>query len=65
MVVGDSRVDMQSAKRLGAIAVGLPTGVSSIGQLMDTGADYVVTSMVDLPLLVDRLQRINVKCEPC
>ena len=65
VVVGDSRVDMQSAKRLGAIAVGLPTGVSSIGQLMDAGADYVVTSMVDLPLLAERLQKTNVKGESC
>jgi HAD superfamily hydrolase (TIGR01509 family) len=65
VVVGDSRVDMQSAKRLGAIAVGLPAGVSSIGQLMDAGADYIVTSMVDLPLLVERLQKTNVKDEPC
>jgi HAD superfamily hydrolase (TIGR01509 family) len=65
VVVGDSRVDMQSAKRLGAIAVGLPTGVSSIGQLMDAGADYVVTSIADLPLLVERLQKTNVKGEPC
>jgi HAD superfamily hydrolase (TIGR01509 family) len=65
VVVGDSRVDMQSAKRLEAIAVGLPTGVSSIGQLMDAGADYIVTSMVDLPLLLERLQKTNVKGEPC
>ena len=64
VVVGDSRVDMQSAKRLGAIAVGLPTGVSSIGQLMDAGADYLVTSMVDLPLLVERLQKTDAKGEP-
>jgi phosphoglycolate phosphatase-like HAD superfamily hydrolase len=55
---------MQSAKRLGAIAVGLPTGVSSIGQLMDAGADYLVTSMVDLPLLVERLEKTDAKGEP-
>lgn len=55
VVVGDSRVDMQSAKALGAVAVGLPTGVSTIPQLMDAGADYVVTSMVDVPVLIKRL----------
>jgi HAD superfamily hydrolase (TIGR01509 family) len=55
LVVGDSRVDMQSAKALGAIAVGLPTGVSTLEQLMASGADYVVTSMVDLPRLVKQL----------
>ncbi len=56
LVVGDSRVDMQSAKALGAIAVGLPTGVSSVEQLMVGGADYVVTKMSDMPLLVERLK---------
>jgi phosphoglycolate phosphatase len=56
LVVGDSRVDMQSAKALGAIAVGLPTGVSTVQQLMDVGADYVVTGMADLPLLMERLK---------
>ena len=55
VVVGDSRVDMQSAKELEAVAVGLPTGVSTVEQLMNSGADYVVTSMVDLPVLLARL----------
>ena len=55
MVVGDSRADMQSAKELEAVAVGLPTGVSTVEQLMNSGADYVVTSMVDLPVLLARL----------
>ena len=56
LVVGDSRVDMQSAKALGAIAVGLPTGVSSVEQLMAGGADYVVTTMADVPPLVEHLK---------
>lgn len=55
IVVGDSRVDMQSAKASGAIAVGLPTGVSTIPQLMDAGADYIVTLMVEVPVLVKML----------
>jgi HAD superfamily hydrolase (TIGR01509 family) len=61
VVVGDSRVDMQSAKGLGAVAVGLPTGVSTIEQLMDGGADYVVTTMADLPLLMERLRKADVE----
>jgi HAD superfamily hydrolase (TIGR01509 family) len=55
LVVGDSRVDMQSAKALGAVAVGLPTGVSTLEQLMANGADYVVTSITDLTRLVKQL----------
>jgi HAD superfamily hydrolase (TIGR01509 family) len=57
LVVGDSRVDMQSAKGLGAVAVGLPTGVSTIEQLMEGGADCIVTSTTDLPLLIERLNK--------
>jgi HAD superfamily hydrolase (TIGR01509 family) len=55
IVIGDSRVDMQSAKGLGAVAVGLPMGVSTVEHLMISGADYVVTSMADLPVLVKKL----------
>ena len=61
LVVGDSRVDMLSAKALGAVAVGLPTGVSTVEQLMDGGADYVVTSMADLPVLIERLKSVDLE----
>jgi phosphoglycolate phosphatase len=54
MVVGDSITDMRSAKELKAIAVGLPTGVSTVGQLMSNGANFIITSIVDLPVLVER-----------
>jgi len=57
VVVGDSRVDMQSARALGAVAVGLPTGVSTVEQLMNGGADYILTALTDLPLLIDRLSK--------
>ncbi len=55
MVVGDSHVDMQSAKGLGAVAVGLPTGVSTVEQLIASGANYIMTTMTDLPSLIKRL----------
>jgi len=55
LVVGDSRVDMQTGKALGAIAVGLPTGVATLEQLMSSGADYVVTSMSDVPTLAKKM----------
>ena len=59
LVVGDSRVDMKSARELEAVAVGLPTGVSSVEQLMGAGADYVVSSMRDLPVLVAQLNKVE------
>jgi pyrophosphatase PpaX len=55
VVVGDSSVDMQSARELKAIAVGLPTGVSTIEQLTSNGANYVITSITDLPLLMEKI----------
>jgi phosphoglycolate phosphatase len=57
VIVGDSVVDMQSAKELKAIAVGLPTGVSSIDQLKKDGANFVVTSLTDLPTLIKEINK--------
>jgi phosphoglycolate phosphatase-like HAD superfamily hydrolase len=57
MVVGDSRIDMRCALELGAIAVGLPTGVSSTKDLVNSGANYLVTSIRDLPSLIERINK--------
>lgn len=57
VVVGDSAVDMQSAKELEAIAVGLPTGVSTMEQLMRNGANYIITSITDLPPLIEKINK--------
>jgi phosphoglycolate phosphatase len=55
MVVGDGSVDMKCARELKAIAVGLPTGVSSKKQLISSGANYLITSLTDLPTLIERV----------
>jgi HAD superfamily hydrolase (TIGR01549 family) len=55
VIVGDSTVDMQSAKELKAVAVGLPTGFSTTEQLMAHGANYLITSLTDLPVLVKKI----------
>ncbi|UCH70687.1 MAG: HAD family hydrolase [Candidatus Bathyarchaeota archaeon] len=57
MVVGDSKVDMESAMELKAIAVGLPTGISTIKELTVHGANYIITSITDLPILIERVNR--------
>jgi HAD superfamily hydrolase (TIGR01549 family) len=57
VVVGDSNADMQCARELKAIAVGLPTGFASMKQLANQGADYVITSITDLPVLIQRLNK--------
>jgi len=57
VLVGDSGTDMLCARELKAIAVGLSTGVSTIEHLKSTGANYIVTSITDLPVLVEKISR--------
>jgi HAD superfamily hydrolase (TIGR01509 family) len=59
VVVGDSNVDMESAKELKAIAVGLPTGASTVEQLTGHGANYVITSITDLPVLIEKMNKAH------
>jgi HAD superfamily hydrolase (TIGR01549 family) len=57
LIVGDSVVDMQSAKELKAIAVGLTSDLSTTDQLMNNGANYIVTSLNDLPILIKEINK--------
>lgn len=57
VVVGDSVADMQSAKELKAIAVGIPTGTATIDQLKKNSANYIITSLSDLPHLIKEINK--------
>jgi HAD superfamily hydrolase (TIGR01549 family) len=57
LIVGDSVADMQSAKELKAIAVGLTSGLSTTDQLMNNGANYIITSLNDLPILIKEINK--------
>jgi phosphoglycolate phosphatase-like HAD superfamily hydrolase len=57
LIAGDSVVDMQSAKELKAIAVGLTSGLFTTEQLMSNGANYIVTSLNDLPVLIKEINK--------
>ena len=57
IIVGDSTVDMQSAKELKAVAVGLTTGIASTKQLMSNGANYIITSLNDLAVLIKKINK--------
>lgn len=57
VIVGDSGVDMQSAKELKTIAVGIPTGVATVEQLTNQGANYIITSIADLPVLIEKINK--------
>ncbi len=55
VVVGDSVTDVKAAQQVNALSVGLPTGVSTQKQLVAQGANYILTSITDLPVLVNRI----------
>lgn len=55
LVVGDSVLDMKCAKELKVIAVGIPTGVSTQKELIEAGANYIITSVTDLTILAKHL----------
>jgi len=57
LVVGDSIVDMQSAKEMKAVAVGLTTGFSTTEQLMSNGANFIITMLTDLPTLIKEINK--------
>lgn len=58
IVVGDGISDMQCARELKAIAAGFPTGTSSPTELIDFGANYIITSLTDLPVLIEQINRV-------
>jgi phosphoglycolate phosphatase-like HAD superfamily hydrolase len=55
IIVGDGVSDMRCGRELGVIAVGLPTGFSSLKELTSAGANYIMTSIADLPSLIRRI----------
>jgi HAD superfamily hydrolase (TIGR01549 family) len=57
MIVGDSSRDMRCARDVGAIAVGLPTGISTQQELSNAGANYFLTSIRDVPSLVEEMNK--------
>jgi HAD superfamily hydrolase (TIGR01549 family) len=59
MVVGDGVSDIKCARELQAIAIGLPTGVSSPKELINAGANYLITSVTDLPTLIEYINKAS------
>lgn len=57
LVVGDSIIDVKCAKELNIIAVGLLTGVSTQKELIDAGANYLITSITDLLILMKQVNK--------
>jgi HAD superfamily hydrolase (TIGR01549 family) len=59
IVVGDGISDIKCARELKTIAVGLPSGVSSSKELISAGANYLITSITDLPTLIECINKTS------
>ncbi|MEM3550332.1 MAG: HAD family hydrolase [Candidatus Bathyarchaeia archaeon] len=57
IVVGDSPADMKCAREVKAVAVGLTTGISTPKELKEAGANYIITSITDLPTLIEQVNK--------
>jgi HAD superfamily hydrolase (TIGR01549 family) len=57
VVVGDGSSDMRCAKELKAVGVALPTGVSDAKELIASGANYLITSITDVPTLIEYINK--------
>jgi phosphoglycolate phosphatase len=61
VLVGDSVKDIACAVQLNVLAVGVTTGLSSLKELTCSGAHYVASSVTDIPILVEQLNRRTVE----
>jgi HAD superfamily hydrolase (TIGR01509 family) len=57
IVIGDSIWDMESAQELHALAVGVTYGVSTPQQLSQAGANYLISSPIDLITLIQEREK--------
>ena len=56
IVVGDSVADMESGKHIGAITVGVTSGLGSPQQLAKVNVDYLIGSIAELPCLLRHIR---------
>jgi HAD superfamily hydrolase (TIGR01509 family) len=57
LVIGDGVTDMKSAQELKAIGVGIPTDLATPQALTRAGATCLITSLTDLPTLIQQLNK--------
>ncbi|MEM2897220.1 MAG: HAD family hydrolase, partial [Candidatus Bathyarchaeia archaeon] len=58
IVIGDGRGDITCARSVGAIAVGVLTGISKFDDLKNAGADYIIPSLKALPKIISELEYV-------
>ena len=55
VLIGDTPRDVEAAHAVGARAIGVATGFSSIAELTESGADVVLADLGDVDVLLDAL----------
>lgn len=55
ILVGDSIIDIRAAGAVSVRSVAVPTGPFSLARLLEEGPDFIITSFLDVPELVRRL----------
>jgi len=55
VVVGDSALDIRCASELNITSVGITTGISSPKELTHAGASYLISSLTEIPRLIQQL----------
>ncbi|WP_078764160.1 HAD family hydrolase [Marinactinospora thermotolerans] len=59
VVIGDTPLDVEGAHRAGAAVIAVATGTSSLGELLDAGADRAVTDLSDGVRLVELISELT------
>lgn len=57
VLIGDSVKDVACASKLNVLSVGVTTGLSSVHELTHSGANYIVSSVRDMPSLILQLEK--------
>jgi phosphoglycolate phosphatase len=61
VLVGDSVKDIECAIQLNVLAIGVTTGLSSLEELTSSGAHYIASSVNEIPILLEQLNRKDVE----
>jgi len=57
ILIDNDKQDVLSGRELNVIVVGLPTGLSSEKELTIAGANYLISSISDVPRLIENINR--------
>ncbi|MGQ9469041.1 MAG: HAD family hydrolase [Nitrososphaerales archaeon] len=57
--VGDGVIDILAAKVAKVISVAVPTGISSIKNLIEAKPDYIIGSLKDIVALIDSISKVK------